>query len=138
MNRQRLEAAIETGKSGKITYPEFLNAIRDAGVRSYEVDVATGMIAYRGGNADDVYEETKWSAGEQLEVSDEFNTGLVKSAVLRNQRKETDYATFLKEIARAGVLSYKVDVSIRTIKYEGRSQSYTEQVPDPDIIARDC
>jgi uncharacterized protein YbcV (DUF1398 family) len=53
----------------------------------------------------------------------------VKLAVERNKTKP-DYMAFFEEIARAGVVRYRVDMSRREVSYFGAGgEAYAEKVP---------
>lgn len=66
---------------------------------------------------------------ETLKPSAGFRAVGVKLAVERNKTK-MDGMVFLKEIARAGVVRYRVDMSARDASYLGAAgQAYVEQVP---------
>jgi uncharacterized protein YbcV (DUF1398 family) len=47
-NRDAVISALRTDQAGKSTFPEFLNAIRQAGVVRYEVDFSARTVTYYG------------------------------------------------------------------------------------------
>ena len=68
-----------------------------------------------------------------LTVSDQFNASAIQKAIRLYQSKDTTYMEFLEQLAEAGVQSYRVDMSERTITCMGASgEKYVEKVPDFD------
>jgi uncharacterized protein YbcV (DUF1398 family) len=64
-----------------------------------------------------------------LKPSASFDARGVQLAIERNKTKP-DYMVFLEEIARAGVVRYRVDMSARDVRYFGAAgQAYVEKVP---------
>ena len=67
-----------------------------------------------------------------VECADNFNLEAVKEAVRRTQNGLTDYPTFLREIAAAGVHNYLADLGAMKILYLGANPAdlYTESIPE--------
>jgi uncharacterized protein YbcV (DUF1398 family) len=109
------------------SYPRVFDALKAAGVRYYITDVVRYEIEYFGDEESAVEEGPQ---GFRAEVG-VFNQAKVVEAIRRTQRKETDYPTFLKEIAAAGVSNYRVDMKDRTVSYYGHDprNKYVEQIP---------
>jgi uncharacterized protein YbcV (DUF1398 family) len=109
-------------------YPQLFEALKKAGVSSYETNVAIHSIHYYGVDGDFIQE----IPSEVLSISKEFNQEALIKAIRRSQAKETDYQTFLKEIAQAGVPHYKVNMQERTVSYFGcdPTRKYVEKVPE--------
>lgn len=93
----------------------------------YETEVATHGIIYHGSG--DSISEPPPLGFTPLKVSADFDAAGVKLAIERNKTKP-DYMVFLQEIASAGVVRYRVDMSARTVSYlGGAGQAYVEPVP---------
>ena len=109
------------------SYPQMFKALKAAGVRAYTVDVLKHVLEYSGDGEKLV--ETGPSAWK-VELGN-FNEAEVIKAVRRSQRRETDYPTFLKEIAASGVPKYYVSMSECTVSYVGvdSKNRYVEKVP---------
>ena len=107
-------------------FPGYLTELADAGTTSYKADLSQMSIVYYGRSSGNVQVEREAARlpGQKLVIGGTFNKDLLKGLW-----KENDYETFLSEIARAGVRSYTVDISARTITYSGSGQKYTEFVP---------
>ncbi|MCA9810120.1 MAG: DUF1398 family protein [Candidatus Dadabacteria bacterium] len=126
--RGRIEEIAEKSKVEKWPYPKIFNALKAAGVEYYETSVSTHEIVYHGSG--ESWTEPAPKGFGTLQVSPEFDGAGVKEAILRNQRKETDYTGFLQGIAAAGCTHYRVDMNAREIAYMGHGEQYVEKVPD--------
>jgi uncharacterized protein YbcV (DUF1398 family) len=127
LNKKRVEEIFTRSKQEKWPYPKIFDALKDAGVECYETDVATHGIVYRGSG--DSIPEPPPPGFTPLKPSANFDAVEVKLAIERNKTKP-DYLVFLQEIARAGVVRYRVDMGERTVSYLGwAGQAYVEKVP---------
>lgn len=109
-------------------YPRTFDALKDFGVRSYDVDVPRHNIVYRGDNAELI--EGPPAGFEKLSLASSFDREAFLQALRRAQRRETDYSRFLREIAAAGVSRYHVDMAGRTVTYVGvGGEEQVEPVP---------
>jgi uncharacterized protein YbcV (DUF1398 family) len=128
LNKKGVEEIFTKGKQEQWPYPQIFDALKAAGVEFYETDVATHNIVYHGSG--ESFEEPPPPGFAPLKPNAHFNAGGVKSAIQRNQSRQTDYMVFLGEIARAGVVRYRVDMDARTVSYFGGSgEAYVEKVP---------
>jgi|SRR5262245_26118506 len=128
LDRKKMEEIPVKAKRDQWPYPKIFEALKEAGVESYETKVSTHEITYYGGS--DTWTEPVPPGFQPLAVSPTFDQDGVQAALRRTQKKETDYPQFLKEIAAAGVASYRVDMAARTVTYRGRGgESYAEEVP---------
>jgi uncharacterized protein YbcV (DUF1398 family) len=127
LNKKRVEEIFTKSKQEKWPYPKIFDALKDAGVEYYETEVATHGIIYHGSG--DSISEPPPLGFTPLKVSADFDAAGVKLAIERNKTKP-DYMVFLQEIASAGVVRYRVDMSARTVSYlGGAGQAYVEPVP---------
>jgi uncharacterized protein YbcV (DUF1398 family) len=127
MNKKRVEEIFTKSKQEKWPYPKIFDALKDAGVEHYETEVATHGIVYHGWG--DSIHEPPPPRFTPLKVSAHFDAAEVKLAIERNKTKP-DYLIFLQEIARAGVVRYRVDMSARAVSnLSGAGQAYVEPVP---------
>jgi uncharacterized protein YbcV (DUF1398 family) len=102
-------------------FPEMLDELADEGTTSYKMDLSQRRIVYY---SNDGSEKARSFPGKKLAIGSAFDQELLKDEWMEN-----DYETFLSEIARAGVKSYIVDTSARTITYIGNGSKFTEVVP---------
>lgn len=130
MDKRRVEEIFTQSKREKWPYPKIFDALKDAGVDYYETDVATHVIVYHGGG--EWVTEAPPAGFGQVSPNASFDAAAVKLAIQRNQHKLTNYTTFVREIAAAGVNRYRVDMAARTVAYRGsRGNEYVEKVPQP-------
>lgn len=127
-NRNAIEEIAEKSKAEKWPYPKIFDSLKAAGVEYYETSVSTHEIVYHGSGQS--WTEPAPEGFVTLEVSSTFDGAGVRDAILKNQRKETDYTEFLQGIAAAGCTHYRVNMNTREIAYMGHGQQYVEKVPD--------
>lgn len=128
VDKKRIADIITRGKTEQWPYPKIFEALKEAGVRSYEADVASHSIIYYGHV--DSFTEPPPPDFLRLKPTQTFDKAGVKLAIQRNQNNQTDYSGFLQEIANAGVQRYQVDMNERTVTYLGHAgEAYVEKVP---------
>jgi uncharacterized protein YbcV (DUF1398 family) len=128
LNKNRVEEIFKKSKLEKWPYPKIFDALKEAGVEYYETDVATHGIVYHGSG--DSIPEPPPPEFIPPKLSANFDASEVKLAIERNKIKP-DYLVFLEEIARGGVVRYRVDMGERTVSYLGLAgQAYVEKVPE--------
>ena len=126
VTRKNSKEGVQRKVNSEPMFPAYLNELADAGITSYKANLSQGSLVYYGRGSGSVEDarKTEKLPGKTLVIRDTFNKELLKDAW-----RENNYTTFLSGIARAGVHSYKVDTSARTITYFGNGGSYTETVP---------
>lgn len=124
-----IQTAIDQAARGEIPYPVLAKTLRESGIRTYRVDVASHTAVYQGnGETFTINGRAVAGPGEEPPAFDP--PGLV-AALLANQRREIDYEEFLERIWRSGVSSYDVDLEARTVTYRGRGgEAHVERIPD--------
>jgi uncharacterized protein YbcV (DUF1398 family) len=124
-----IRAAIDQAAKGEIPYPVLAKTLRESGIRTYHVDVATHTAVYQGdGETFTVKGEGVARAGENTPSFDQ--PGIV-AALLASQLREIDYDGFLQRIWRSGVTSYDVDLEARRITYNGQNgEAHMERIPE--------
>ena len=124
-----IRAAIDQAAQGEIPYPVLAKTLRESGIRTYHVDVATHTAVYQGD------EETLTIKGEDVARAGEnvppFDQPGIVAAILASQRREIDFDGFLQRIWRSGVTSYDVDLEARRIAYKGpKGEEHVERIPE--------
>jgi uncharacterized protein YbcV (DUF1398 family) len=112
-----------------LSYPEYVQKLKEFGVAFYEVRINERCRKFTSKSG----QELLLTAGlPNVICAEEFNPEAVKSALDRTQKGLTDYPSFLKEIAAAGVHSYIADLEAMKIAYRGIKPSdlYTEVIPN--------
>ena len=124
-----IQTAIDQSARGEIPYPVLARTLRESGIRTYRVDVATHTAVYQGSGESFTVQGTAVAGpGEPPAAFDA--PGLV-AALRANQRREIDYDGFLERIWRSGVTSYDVDLEARTVTYRGPGgEAHVERIPD--------
>jgi uncharacterized protein YbcV (DUF1398 family) len=111
---------IERRSTGKTSLAEFLEELQTIGIIQYDIDVATGRAAYKGGDS-----EIQTEPQVNFVISIQFN---------RNQALQTianitlPFLDFLRELANAGIASYSVNINEKKAVYVGLN---SEQIVEP-------
>ncbi|MFC0184445.1 Uncharacterized conserved protein YbcV, DUF1398 family [Pseudarcicella hirudinis] len=122
------EESINEAYKSAVNYPDLAQKLINAGIESYSVDVATGIIIYRfaeGGRI--LHANTK----VLREISDEFSEMKTIQAIRDNQEGKSDYPGFMNDIAVAGVRFYEAVLSGSNKRciYVGNGGKYEENIP---------
>lgn len=129
--KHAVEAALGRARSGGITYPQFVQLLIDAGLTSYHVDVATHAISFRRG-ADEIHAERGASTVSPGARPASFSQDGLVAAIQENQQGKSTHPVFLQRIWAAGIATYDVDLTGRTITYRGaRGETHTERIAQP-------
>jgi uncharacterized protein YbcV (DUF1398 family) len=104
-------------KSGA-DFPKYVQEMKTLGVLSYEHFVLDGHINYYGTNGFTLSAAAKWDARE---VAAKGNTEKLQHALTIHQQGQTDYPTFCKQSAEAGVEKWVVDMQKMTCAYHDKA-----------------
>lgn len=107
---QKAEQKIKTGAD----FPRFIEEIKAMGVERNDVYVINGMAIYFG--KDDHTAETA-PAYEPLMIEPQSSAEDLKEALRVHQKGETDYQTFCRQVAGAGVEKWVTDLKAMTVTY---------------------
>lgn len=129
MNIEEVKQISKMSKIERWPYPRTFQALLDAGVVSYRTEVADNFTTYIG--QDSQYEDLNSAMTEKSEIAVTFDGNEVQRGLKHHQQHLTPYADFLKDMAKAGVQYYIVDMANRMIIYtSGRpDESYSEPIP---------
>lgn len=124
---EQLKTAHAKVKSGA-DFPSYIQEMKTLGVTAYEHFVSDGHIQYYGANNFVLSAEAKWSP---INVSDLSSTEKLKQALLIHQQGQTNYPTFCKQSAEAGVEKWIVDMTQMICTYYDKAnhQMVVETVP---------
>jgi len=119
------ESKIKTGAD----FPQFIKEIKEMGVVRNDVYVSNGLSVYF--NSDDHSVQASPDEYPVLVINDESSVDKLKHALQVHQRGETDYFTFCKQAADAGVEKWVIDLSEMTCTYLDTEQKelVKEQIP---------
>ena len=110
---------IRRRSDGVINFSEFLNELSQRGINDYEIEVATGQATYKG-----IYSDFKTDSQMSLVVADKFNRNKVLEAIASISLPFLD---FLKEIAEAGIVNYRVNIGEKKVIYIGIGEEKVEE-----------
>ena len=126
---QQIKTAHAKVKSGA-DFPSYIQEMKIIGVVAYEHFVGDGRILYYGINYFTISAEAKWIPIEVAEIGVEEK---LKHALSLHQKGQTDYPTFCKQAAKAGVDKWTVDLIKMICTYYDKSDNemVIEIVPAP-------
>ncbi|WP_443936846.1 DUF1398 domain-containing protein [Pedobacter sp. MW01-1-1] len=100
-------------KSGA-DFPKYIADLKKVGVLAYEHYVTDGHTAYLGNNDYRLLGASKWPT---LTISTKGEAKLLRSVLRIHQNGGSDYITFCRESAEAGVEKWVVDLNEMTCSY---------------------
>lgn len=112
------ESRIKTGAD----FPKFIKEIKEMGVVRNDVYVSTGLSVYFD-NDDYSVQTSPDEYPPSLVINDESSADKLQHALQVHQRGETDYYTFCKQAADAGVEKWIIDLIEMTCTYLDTSQN---------------
>lgn len=120
------EAKIKSGAD----FPQFIKEIKALGVVRNDVYVSTGLSIYFG--SDDYSVQASPEEYPQFTINDESSVEKLSHALRIHQNGETDYFTFCKQAADAGVEKWVIDIQKMTCTYLDMEQKelVKELIPD--------
>ena len=105
------ESKIKTGAD----FPMFIKEIKGMGVKRNDVYVSNGLSIYF--DDEDNAQQLSPDGYPPLIINDEASAGKLKHALEIHQKGETDYFTFCKQAADAGVEKWVTDLDEMTCTY---------------------
>ena len=110
---EEIKAAHSKVRSGA-DFPAYIQDMKALGVQAYEHFVADGHIQYYGAKDFTISAAEKWPA---VEIAETGSTEKLKHALAIHQQGQTDYPTFCRQSAEAGVEKWTVDMIKMTCTY---------------------
>lgn len=116
-------------KSGS-DFPQFVQDLKSIGVTSYDNFVRDGRTKYYGGNNFVLDGEAKYPA---MNISEESSSDKLKQAISVHQQGQTDYPTFCRQAADAGVEKWTTHMIEMTVTYYDLDKNILigEPIPQP-------
>ena len=114
---EQIKAAHSKVKSGA-DFPGYIQGMKMLGVISYEHFVSDGHIEYYGINDFKILADAKWTP---IEVAEAGSPEQLKQSLLIHQQGKTDYQTFCKQSADAGVEKWIVDITKMLCTYYNKT-----------------
>ncbi|WP_293789982.1 DUF1398 family protein [uncultured Pedobacter sp.] len=109
-----IQAAASKVKSGS-DFPHFIKNIKDLGVKRNDVYVSNGLSVYF--DDEDHAQQISPEEYPALIINEESSSDKLKHALKIHQQGETDYFTFSKQAADAGVEKWVTDLDEMTCTY---------------------
>lgn len=114
---------------GKITFPEVVRKLTDAGVERYHTDLCCDEHVYYMPSGDTHVEPM---AALTWPIAEEFSDAEITAALHAIQHGEIDYMEFVRRIMAAGCVGYFVSLAGRKVQYFGRrGEIHEELIPAP-------
>lgn len=124
-----LRNCAEGALTGKLTFPEIVGTLAEAGVERYHADYTRQEITYYFTHGDSVVIATPHPAHPTART---FSATAVAAAVGQSQRNEHSYLDFIRKTTEAGCVGYFVQITGRRVIYFGRDgDSHVEHFPTP-------
>ncbi|RZK14190.1 MAG: DUF1398 domain-containing protein [Flavobacterium sp.] len=119
------ESKIQTGAD----FPQFIKDIKEMGVIRNDVYVSNGLSVYF--DSDDHSVQASPEEYPDLVINDESSADKLQHALQVHQKGETDYFTFCKQAADAGVEKWVIDLNEMTCTYLDTEQKelVKEEIP---------
>lgn len=126
LTKEAIEAVEAAGP--RATYGEYVRDMAKIGVSRYIVWVNKQDRIFYDENENEV---SLAGTLPELKTAEAFNAPGVYDAIRKTNVGKSDYLTFLREIADAGVYKYDADFKRRKIRYIGLKEEeyYEEEIP---------
>ena len=124
----QIEQAHSKVKSGA-DFPKYIKELKALGVLYYEHYVSDGHIQYNGLEKFTIAAAPKWTAKE---ISEKADIMQLKHIIAIHQQGQTDYPTFCRQSAEAGVEKWVVDMRRMACIYYDRQghEMLVEPIPE--------
>ncbi len=124
-----IHAAFAKVKSGA-DFPQFVQDLKEIGVTHYDNFVSDGRTKYYGLNDFTLNGDSKYP---EMQVNDSSSSNTLKQAISIHQQGQTDYPTFCKQAADAGVekwTTHMIEMTVTYVDKEGQKLT-VEPIPMP-------
>jgi uncharacterized protein YbcV (DUF1398 family) len=125
----QIHEASKKVKSGA-NFPQLVQDLKAIGVRHYDNFVADGRTIYFGADNFVINAEPKYPA---MLICDVGSKDKLKHSLLIHQQGQTDYMTFCKHAAEAGVEKWTTHMTEMTVSYfdKEKNKLIVEEIPKP-------
>lgn len=110
---EQIKTAHSKVKSGA-DFPAYVAEIKKAGIRSYELFVSDGHVQYNGANSFVLHADAKW---DSISIASTGDPAALQQSLKIHQQGGSDYMSFCRESAEAGVEKWVVDAIAMTCTY---------------------
>ena len=128
-NLNQIHLAFSKVKGGA-DFPRYVQDLKSIGVTHYDNYVSDGRTKYYGSEGYSIEGEPKYP---EMEVSEWGSADKLKHALLIHQHGQTDYPTFCRQAAEAGVEKWITHMIEMTVTYTDKSGKIlvAETIPAP-------
>jgi uncharacterized protein YbcV (DUF1398 family) len=126
---EQIHEAFKKVKSGA-DFPQFVQDLKEIGVTHYDNFVSDGRTKYYAKNDFTLDGSSKYT---EIEVNDISSYDNLKHAISIHQQGQTDYPTFCKQAAEAGVekwTTHMIEMTVTYLDKKGQKLS-VEAIPKP-------
>lgn len=127
VDENKLQHLIDETVSGKHTFQEHLVRLLPLGVNGYQIDLENIKAHYYGERESNVVYPLPLDTS--LSFGSKWAPDKIKEAIIKVQKKEIGYQSFLQAIAKAGVRRYTVDLQMKMTIYFGGQHEFIEPFP---------
>jgi uncharacterized protein YbcV (DUF1398 family) len=129
MNIEPMRKALEGSQAGKLTFPEVVSILLEAGVESYRVDLIRGDDTFYMPDGETHVEKMTVPS---TKVADQFSQTGIGAAIRAAQADSIRYPEFLNRAMAAGTAAYHAYITGRKVIYFGRKgEFHVEEFPRP-------
>ncbi len=124
---EAIKAAHAKVKSGA-DFPKYIQELKTLGVKNYTSYVNDGHIDYESVDGEQIHAPAKYP---ELAIAQQTNAEQFKQRLKLHQQGGTDYPTFCKDCADAGIEKWVVDLPAMTCTYYDTTNRniLTENIP---------
>jgi uncharacterized protein YbcV (DUF1398 family) len=129
MNTNVMHQVLAESQAGKLTFPEVVRRLLEAGVESYFNDLAQGEETFylRDGKT-----HIEKMGVASMAIAEEFSSTGIVSAIRAAQTDTIRYPEFVKRATAAGVMGYWAFLTGKKVIYFGRKgEVHIEEFPQP-------
>jgi uncharacterized protein YbcV (DUF1398 family) len=129
MSKQAIHELATATQQGKMTFPQVVKGLLEAGVESYLVDFATKQKTHYLANGTTHTVPLILDPGP---IAEDFNGAGLVAAIRGAQADTVRYPEFVKRSTTAGVIGYWAFLTGKRVTYFGRKgEQHIEEFPKP-------
>lgn len=127
MNTSAMHEVLAESQAGRLTFPEVVRRLLEAGIESYLCDLATGQETFYLGDGKTHVEKMTLPLSP---IAEEFSPSGLLAAIRGAQADTIRYPEFVKRSTAAGVIAYWSFLTGRKVIYFGRKgELHIEEFP---------
>jgi uncharacterized protein YbcV (DUF1398 family) len=127
MNTSVMHEVLAESQAGRLTFPEVVRRLLEAGIESYLCDLATGQETFYLGDGKTHVEKMTLPLSP---IAEEFSPSGLIAAIRGAQADTIRYPEFVKRSTAAGVIAYWSFLTGRKVIYFGRKgELHIEEFP---------